>query len=299
MNRFTLNQLSFLSGLPQQTILFWNKKYNALGYKDENFKDKYSTDDLHRILNISTLFHLNKKYDLQTICLWENTRLATTVEIELLTNFIHHEDVINQLVASCLTYNEKRFNLIIDITLKKIPMIKFYEEILYPFLLRIYSTFSDKHEKPVQFFYMKNLLKRKFYTLIDKKSGYINKTNTVLLFLPENEFNEIGLLFCNLILIELGYKTYYIGPNQKIKAIEQAIRDLNPNLLISYIPSKENYFSYKETLNHFDSYEKNLILFGAKPNLESFKYSNFLKISDLQTLHETLEIYETKKVELI
>ena len=117
MNRFTLNQLSFLSGLPQQTILFWNKKYNALGYKDENFKDKYSTDDLHRILNISTLFHLNKKYDLQTICLWENTTLATKVEIELLTNFIHHEDVINQLVASCLTYNEKRFNLIIDITL--------------------------------------------------------------------------------------------------------------------------------------------------------------------------------------
>lgn len=227
MDRFTLNQLSFLSGLPQQTISFWNKKYNALGNQD--LKEKYSTDDLNRILNISTLFHLNKKYDLQSICLWDNSVLATKVEIELLTNFIHDEDVINQLVASCLTYNETRFNLIIDITLKKISMIKFYEEILYPFLLRIYSTFSDKHEKPVQFFYMKNLLKRKFYSLIDKKSGYVDKTNTVLLFLPEHEFNEIGLLFCNLILIEMGYRTYYIGPNQQIKAIEQAIKDLNPN----------------------------------------------------------------------
>jgi DNA-binding transcriptional MerR regulator len=55
MDRFTLNQLSFLSGLPQQTISFWDKKYNALGNQEQkiNTEKKYSTDDLHRILNIS------------------------------------------------------------------------------------------------------------------------------------------------------------------------------------------------------------------------------------------------------
>ena len=35
MDRFTLNQLSFLSGLPQQTISFWDKKYNALGNQEQ------------------------------------------------------------------------------------------------------------------------------------------------------------------------------------------------------------------------------------------------------------------------
>jgi len=297
MDRFTIDQLSHLAGLPTQTIIYWKKKYNAYGDLNEKFntETRYSTTDLQRILNISTLFHLNKKYPLDSICAWNDEQLATKVEIELLTNFLKNDDIINQLIASCLTYNESRFRLIIDATMMKLCNKEFYEKILYPFLKRIYSTFSDKNEKAAQFYYMKYMIKQKFYSLIDKNSNYVTKQSSILLFLPENEFNEIGLLFCNLILLENGYKTYYLGANQKNKSIGQAINDIKPSYLVTYIPTNENIKSFKETIKNINDFDKQTILFGSKTIVKQFKYIPCIKAQDLNEFYECLNEFEIKK----
>lgn len=152
MNRFTLNQLSYLSGIPDKTIIFWIKRYNVFSdvTKETANEVKYSVNHLNRLINISTLFHLDKKYALETICHWEDEQLQIKNEIELMGNLISkklNEDVINQLVSSSLTYNEKRFNLIIDTALKKLTLSDFYNFIIYPFLLRIYDMFQGSDEK--------------------------------------------------------------------------------------------------------------------------------------------------------
>lgn len=301
MNRFSIEQLSYLSRLPDKTISYWSKKYNVFQLHEKEIKNQFSSNDLHRILNIATLFHLNSKYKIEEICTWEDEKLQTKVEIELLTDLIKketNEDIINQLVASCLTYNETRFNFIINTTIKKLSRKEFYEFVLYPFLYRIYDVIKDEHEKPVQFYYMKNLLKRKFYALIDGAAYYINKKNNALLFLPEGEFNEIGLLFSNLILLEKGFQTFYIGPNQSINSIELAIKDLNPDLLITYIPTNENSKIYDEYINELNHHKEKMILIGTEASLGSIKDKEIKKIFDLNHLYDELENQESIKMEL-
>lgn len=304
MHRFTIDQLSYLSGLPDKTIQFWNKKYNI--FQDDNTLNnkefKYNTEHLNRLLNIATLFHLDKKYALENICTLDNESLQVKVEIELMSNLIRknlNEDIINQLVASCLTYNETRFNLIIDSAIKKLSINDFYNYILYPFLLRIYETFQAADEKPVQFFYMKNLLKRKFYYLIECAPNFVDKKCKALLFLPKGEVNEIGLLFCNLILKNHGFQTYYIGGNQTLTAIKQAVTDLTPDLMITFIPSNDYIESYNATIAELDYELENFFILGMKSNLAKIKNKECQKISTLEQLHQLLENIEQKKAELL
>ncbi|WP_322969612.1 MerR family transcriptional regulator [Faecalibacter sp. LW9] len=303
MNRFTLNQLSYLSGIPDKTIIFWIKRYNVFSdvTKETANEVKYSVNHLNRLINISTLFHLDKKYALETICHWEDEQLQIKNEIELMGNLISkklNEDVINQLVSSSLTYNEKRFNLIIDTALKKLTLSDFYNFIIYPFLLRIYDMFQGSDEKPVQFYYMKNLLKRKFYHLINLEASVVDKKCKVLLFLPENEFNEIGILFANLLLKQNGFETYYIGFNQNERTIKQAILDLKPDLLLTYLPTNENIKSYTEAFDYLADHLENLLVLATPKNMKYIKTNKGLKADSVEGLNQILEQIEHKKTEL-
>lgn len=304
MNRFTLQQLSYLSGLPDKTITFWNKKYNVFqlnGVVDLK-STKFSGEDLQRLLNIATLFHLDKKYALENICSWENDTLQTKIEIELMSNLISkklNEDVISQLISSCLTYNEIRFNLIIDTALKKLSYKDFYYLIIYPFLIRIYDMFKAADEKPVQFFYMKNLLKRKFYHLIDKEPLMITKQNKVLLFLPKNEFNEIGILFANLMLRQNGYRTFYIGCDQKENTILQAVQDIEPDLILTYLPTTENLSNYIKTFEYLNDYIKKVMILATPSNIVEIKNIKCIKVSSVDEFDHKLEELENKKTELV
>ena len=303
MNRFTLNQLSYLSGIPDKTITFWIKRYNVFpNTSNESTKDlKFSTEDLNRLINISTLFHLDKKYPLETICTWNDDQLQVKIEIELMGNLISkklNEDVINQLITSCLTYNEKRFNLIIDIALKKLKLSDFYYLIIYPFLLRIYEMFQGSDDKPVQFYYMKNLLKRKFYHLIDIEATMIEKKSKILLFLPEKEFNEIGLLFAHLLLKQKGFETFYIGFNQNENTIKQAIDDIEPDLLLTYFPTSENLKSYNDAFIYLEDHLDKLLLLATPKNMKLIKNNQCKKISSVEGLNEILIELENKKTEL-
>ena len=304
MNRFTLQQLSYLSGLPEKTITFWNKKYNVFQLTEvvDLKNNKFSGEDLQRLLNIATLFHLDKKYALEDICSWENERLQTKIEIELMSDLISkklNEDVISQLISSCLTYNEIRFNLIIDTALKKLNYKDFYYLIIYPFLIRIYDMFQGSDEKPVQFFYMKNLLKRKFYHLIDKEPLMITKQNKVLLFLPENEFNEIGILFANLMLRQKGYRTYYIGCDQKESTILQAVQDIEPDLILTYFPTTENLSNYNKTFDYLEDYIEKIMILATPSNIVAIKNKRCIKVSSVDEFNNKLEELEHKKTELV
>lgn len=303
MKRYTIDQLSHLSGLPDTTILFWHKKYNVfpdiIPTKDRDFK--YDTNHLNRLLNITTLFHLDKKYSLEKLSILESCDLELKVEIELLTNLIKNklnDDIINQLLVSTLTYDSSRFNLIIDTGLKKLSTEDFYNYIMYPFLVRIFETFHNAKEIPVQFYYMINILERKLHHLIHTTGSVCDKDEVVLLYLPENEFYEIGLLFTNLLLKQRGYKTYYIGSNQKPIAIKQFIEDINPDIILSFDANSANYKSYNKVFESFPDHIDKFYLLGRQITIEKYKIPRKQKFYDLKEFENFFEELAHKKSEL-
>ena len=273
---YTITQLSNISGLPETTISFWQKKYNV--FPDLSLtkikSQEYSNNHLKRLLNIASLFNTNKKYKLEVIGSWEDEELETKIEIEILSNLIKkklNEDIIHQLITSTITYDDDRFNLIIDASLKKLSAEDFYKYVLYPFLVRVFDFFDSTKDIPVQFYFIINILEQKLHFLIQTTATLNLKKERILLILPEKEYYEIGLLFTNLLLKQLGYKTYYIGANQPNERIKQAKEDLNIDMIITFDSNSRNYKSYDQFFNFFEDEIDKIFIIGREITISKYK----------------------------
>ena len=72
---------------------------------------------------------------------------------------------------------------------------------------------------PSQEHFLSELIKQKLYTLIDRTAVNNTTKEKWLLFLPENEFHEIGLLFAKYILSLKEFNVLYLGDNLPIDTL--------------------------------------------------------------------------------
>ena len=71
---------------------------------------------------------------------------------------------------------------------------------------------------------------------------------TVLLFLPEGEYHELGILFMSYILKSRGVKVYYLGANVPVKDVEFVAKMKSPDFIYSHLTSVANNFNFEKFL---------------------------------------------------
>src|SRR5690606_21565426 len=94
--------------------------------------------------------------------------------------------------------------------------------VLYPFLNKIGILWQTGNIHPAQEHFISNLIRQKIIVAIDELHSPAPDALRAVLFLPEHELHEIGLLFYNYILKKNGYRTYYLGqtvPYGDLKAV--------------------------------------------------------------------------------
>ena len=56
-----------------------------------------------------------------------------------------------------------------------------------------------------------------------------------MLFLPENEFHEIGLLFSHYLIRQSGKKVIYLGTNVPLSTLANAAKEIKPTHLLFFL----------------------------------------------------------------
>src|SRR5690625_5427193 len=80
---------------------------------------------------------------------------------------------------------------------------------------------------------MSNIIKQKLLTATDSLPPASSASESWMLFLPENEFHEIGLLFANYLIRFTRRKVLYMGANVPLPSLSSAINSTLPyNLLL-------------------------------------------------------------------
>ncbi|MFM9587437.1 hypothetical protein, partial [Streptomyces caniscabiei] len=74
-----------------------------------------------------------------------------------------------------------------------------------------------------------------------------------LLFLPEGEHHELGILFMSYLLKSRGVNTLYVGANIPIKDVEYVANIKKPNLLYTHLTSVANNFNFEKFLINFQN----------------------------------------------
>ena len=92
---------------------------------------------------------------------------------------------------------------------------------------------------PVQEHFASMLIKRKLYSLIIQLPKP-TKAKKFLLFLPANEWHEVGLLFAEYIIRNNGFATINLGQNVPFIDIEYTINKTEPNYLLAFLINNSN-----------------------------------------------------------
>ena len=234
MLKYTINDLEKITGVKAHTIRMWEKRYSVVSPKRTSTNIRYYLDeDVKKILNISTL----RKYSLKISEIMKMTSEEINEKVVELSGRVgDYEGQINNLFISMIEFNEDDFNKIISDSILKIGFEKTVMYILYPFLEKIGVLWQVGSVFPAQEHFISNLIRQKLIVAIDaqpktKKSD----AKTFLLFLPDNELHEIGLLYYNYLLKKHGHKVIYLGQTTPFEDLIKTQNIINADFFLTHL----------------------------------------------------------------
>ncbi|WP_143959184.1 MerR family transcriptional regulator [Litoribacter populi] len=277
MSTYSIKDLEQLSGIKAHTLRIWEQRYSLLSPKrtDTNIRF-YDDDDLKLILNVALLNE--NGYKISKIAKMGMEEMREEV-YSLTKRTITHEDQIYALTISMVEMDEERFDKILSTNILKIGFEQTMIYIIYPFLAKIGILWQTGAINPSHEHFISNLVRQKLIVAIDGQM-YRDSGKKWLLFLPEGELHEIGLLFAAYIIKSKGHKVIYLGQSTPNDDLLSVYKIHKPDFLLTIVttsPSSEYVQDYVEAL--CDRFQKSQIL-----------------LTGYQVLNQDLEVPENAKV---
>ncbi len=246
MNAFTIKDLENLSGIKAHTIRIWEQRYSFLNPQRTQTNIRfYSSGELKTILNIALL----NKYGYKISHIDKMTPSEMSDKILSLSQIqAQQERLINDMIHAMVEINIEDFELMLDGYIKQKGIEKAIVQIIFPFLERIGILWVTNHINPAQEHLATNVIRQKLIIGIENISPIVNSNRSVLLFLPEGEHHEIGLLFMYFILKSRGIRVYYLGANVPLKDVEFVADTKKPDYLYTHLTSVAQNFNFEKFL---------------------------------------------------
>lgn len=207
---FTIKDLENISGIKAHTIRIWEKRYNLLEPKRTETNIRYySSDNLQKLLNVVLLN--NNNFKISKIALMTNEEILLKSR-ELAFNTAINDEAINAFKVAMFQFDKILFNNAYHKLLHKKTFREIFKDVFIPFLNHIGLLWQTETLLPAHEHFITNLIAQKIQINTEKLQFSVNNSNkTYVLFLPENEIHELGLLYANYELVLRGFYTVYLG----------------------------------------------------------------------------------------
>lgn len=255
---FSIKDLEHLTGVKAHTIRIWEKRYGVLApaRTDTNIRS-YDIHDLQKILNVT--FLNGHGYKISRISKLSNEEIIDLVK-SVSASKSEQNRALNIFKVAMLNFDEALFNN----TYRKLNGNHDFRTIFYqiflPLLDEVGLLWQTGAINPVHEHFLAALIKQKLYeniALLEEEKGI--KDELFVLFLPENEIHDLGLLFLNYELNFHGRKTIFLGPSLPLNNMKYLI-EIHPNpRFISYLT-----VAPREVLEFIAEFERELCNDGSR-----------------------------------
>ncbi|MBC7587936.1 MAG: MerR family transcriptional regulator [Chitinophagaceae bacterium] len=246
MNAFTIKDLENISGIKAHTIRIWEQRYSFLKPQRTGTNIRYYTgDELKTILNISLL----NKYGFKISLIDKLTEAQIQEKILSLSHVqAQQERMVNSLIQHLIDLDTDKLELLLTNYIHSKGIERSITQIIFPFLERIGILWLTNHITPGQEHLVTNIVRQKLIAGIDAVSSHVQKETTVLLFLPESEHHELGLLFMQYLLKSRGIRVLYVGANVPLKDVEFIANFKKPTFLYTHLTAVADKFNFEKFL---------------------------------------------------
>lgn len=248
MNAFTIKDLENLSGIKAHTIRIWEQRYNFLKPQRTTTNIRYYTnDELKMVLNIALLnkygFKISHIDRMQPDEI--NNRILSLGDPKAM-----QERVVNELVQEMVDLNIDQFEKILTNYIAAKGVERTVLQIIFPFLEKIGILWQTGHIYPGQEHLVTNVIRQKLIVAIEGCIPVTRTGKTFLLFLPEGEHHELGLLFMYYIMKSRGFKIIYLGANVPMHDVEYIIRLKKPDYTFVHLTATCPNFNFERFLKN-------------------------------------------------
>ncbi|MEJ2881218.1 MerR family transcriptional regulator [Pedobacter sp. GR22-6] len=235
--KYSISDLEQLSGVQTHTIRIWERRYHALEpLRSAGNTRFYDDQQLKRLLNIVGLNERGMK--ISQVCALSDQEMTRLLEEQLsqaISLDTHFEYYISQMLRHGMAYDEHHFDALITECIAEYGLAKSYKWVIYPLLVRLGLMWRQDHICPAQEHFMSNILRQKLYKAIDELPIRSSSANTWLLFLPEDEGHDIGLLFAHYVLKAAGQKVIFLGSRVPLTSLEDAMKNESVTQLLLFM----------------------------------------------------------------
>ena len=289
MNSFSISELQQFSGIKAHTIRMWEQRYQALEPdRTEGNTRFYNGDQLRRLLNIVSL--MGSAYKVSELCSMPDTQLQQLLKENIKNSTPEnpiYEHFISQMIAAGLTFDESVFNSIYFECQKRYKLRDIYVNILHPVLVRLGLLWTSDSLRPAHEHFITQLIRRKILAATDALPKPKNSKQTWLLFLPEEEFHETGLLFSEFLIRQKGQQVIYLGADLPMEALQQVSESVHPTHLLTFLVRRKEEDMEIEYIRHLNKqFKKQKIYIACDPA----KLSDFKPGGNCTFLHSVVDL---------
>lgn len=228
MKKYSISDIESLIGIKAHTIRAWETRYNLVPPKRTPTNIRYYDEsDLKMLLNIVALNE--NGYKISRIAKLSKQQIQDLV-VQLNADWGNENVQLMNLSNATLRYDEKEFSKILSGCIKEMGLINVMDRVLFPFMKRVGMLWQTGTIDPSQEHFAANLIRDRIIVEIDKLQKPVKeKPLRFLLFLPEGEMHETGLLFTRYLLKKCGHETLYLGAEIPYSDIRKVIESYQPD----------------------------------------------------------------------
>ncbi|WP_293298350.1 MerR family transcriptional regulator [Pedobacter sp. UBA4863] len=232
--KYSIKELELLTGIRAATLRMWEKRYEIIKpLRTQTNIRYYGNEHLKLLLNVNILNRNGIK--ISHIAKMSSYEMSEKVKG---LSFVKtgDDDLFDGLMLSMIDLDEILFHQTFYEAVARLGFENAINNIIFPFFNRIGIMWQIDAINPAQEHFLSNMVRQKLIVAIDKTPTKISASaKKVLMFLPENELHELGMLFLNYLLKNKGYRTIYLGQAVPLTDLQKILEISNPDILVANV----------------------------------------------------------------
>ena len=290
MSQYSIKQFSQITGLNKVLIRTWENRYDFLKPERTSTNIRLYNDEM-LVKGIKYAVLVKNGYKISKIVKYSDEYINTLIEEIINLENNNKEDIyILRLIDSAISIDQNKFEETYNLCVNKLGFIKFYKDILIKTMRRISVLYLNNNITPANEHFLSENIRIKISCEIEKIKNN-NPQNTWILFLPENEYHDIGLLFSYLILKKNNQKVVYLGqniPRESLLRFKSPNKNINLLTFLNTNKKREFYNEFPNFLNkNFNDSHIHIVQREKKADHDNIKY--------LSNINDLINIIDKKK----
>jgi DNA-binding transcriptional MerR regulator len=289
MNKFSIKDIENLTGIKAHTLRIWEQRYGILQPKRTPTNIRYyDAEDLKLALRVALLNNFG--YKISRIHQMNEAEMASLIS-KINDQEFRLQVLSNEMLEATLDMDMDRFEMVLNNNIRRYGFEQAVEQLIFLFLEKIGVMWLTDRLIPAQEHLASNILYRKIALAIEHlPPKEPDASPSVLLFLPEGEIHDLGLMYVHYLLRKFGKNPIYLGPNTPLNQAQQVVAVKKPEYVYIHLTSVAEEFDGNRYLQKVSQMFPATKVFVSGSMLRRRHYNSFDNMRLLYNLKEVRDV---------